>query len=196
MSIKIEESEAKYSRIQQKSVFGLLLRKFVAENIKPDTRWTPTTMSYVNLKDYERLLNEAVACLNQHGFETNMISVCPQNIIGEIHTMIDSDGTVESPLTVHLESFGDFTHCHTLVVYMKNTGIGGELGFYNKSHDDSIPSMDRYGELHTSVDTHINEDGFRCVMFDENIWHGPLKFSLGERIIVSLHFRTDAPICH
>ena len=142
-------------------------------------------INYIKIGDKQDLLHLVANFLKVHGHGVNQTHFTDKNATVEIHQYLDNNGSHVSPLCVHLESDGDFRDSETFVCYFKNTGKGGEFGIFS---DEDVDSLVR------SIDTHPQETSVKCLIFDEKMYHAPLPFSFGERLIVSIHIsRNNAP---
>lgn len=144
-------------------------------------------MNYIPVQGNHVLLQMVAELFEKHGHGLTHSNFSERNSTIEIHHYLDFDGTHKSPLEIHLESQGDFLDSETFVCYLINNGIGGEFGVYGGEAKNSLIK---------SIDTHPTETHVKCLIFDETVWHGPRKFSNGERLIVSVHIRHGTQVMH
>lgn len=144
---------------------------------------TDKEMQYIPVINHLGLMNEAANMIRDFAYDITHNNFTAHNATLEIHHSIAKpDIPYTSPLMIHLESGGDFLDTKTLVCYMVNTGIGGQLGIYRGEDEQSLMK---------TINTVPTNNTITCVVFDEHVYHGPMPFFDGERTIVSFHFATN-----
>jgi hypothetical protein len=141
-------------------------------------------MNYVPLDNSRPLLHMVANLFEEHDHGINQTEFTDKNATVEIHQYIDNDGTHKSPLCIHMESGGDFQDTETFVCYLMNNGQGGEFGVYETEDPESLIA---------AIDTHPKQDSVKCLIFNETLYHAPLPFAFGQRLIVSIHISRGKP---
>ena len=147
----------------------------------------------VNSEESQNTLKEVSKLLIEKGYSMRTENFNKNNTTIELHRASCEEDPIESVLSVHLESGGDFQHSKTLCFYLANTGVGGEFGVFTKVPLTGIKGSTLFSreELHQSIPTKSTIEGqCKCIVFDEYVLHGPLTFSQGYREMVSFHIDT------
>ena len=182
VNLSPEDKIAEYGNILKESIGEEIKNEFIENKYGNKHNYSH---KYIEIsEENQEIIGYVANILNKNGYKTvNEFNKTNKTI--EFHYSFDTNSDenyLESKVDIHQEKEGDFENSNTLICYLTNTGIGGELGIYENINEES---------LHCKISTKSRTSLLPCVMFDYETWHRPLPFKGGERFAVSFHIKSE-----